>query len=286
MKITFDNQVMSSMLVWLDYVLIRRGEAYANHSGYFYPTDSRYNGYFAYSAPFKPFVYDTSVSGPTVPTGLYLNNIFISTGTSGFAALDYRNGRAYFTSKLPQNSTLSGNYAVKEYSVELTDKAETELLFETKMSLRPKITQTPTGLQSDQLTYPVIFLRKKSSYNEPHALGGQDDTKINVTAIVFSDSQFSLDGVLGMMRDTNETYIPLLNPPELPLNALGDYKNGVLNYTGLTNNRVGVGSGIRVEQAQEVQFDRAGQFEMKQINPDVYFGMVDFTLSFLRYPRQ
>lgn len=286
MRITYDNLAISSMVVWLDHLLVKKGDAYINHSSSFYPVRSQHDGLYAYSAPYKPFVYDTSISGPNVPTGLYLNNTFITTGTSGFTALDYRNGCAYFSSPLPANATLSGSYAIKEYSVELTQKGEAELLFETKMNVRPEVSQSIEGVQPDEITYPVIFLRKKSSHNEEFAFGGQDNTILNVTAIVFSDSQYSLDAVLGMMRDTRYTYIPLLGASEQPLNALGDFKNGVLNYTGLTNNRVGLGSGICIENAQEIQVDRVGSFEVKKMNPDVYFGMVDFRLSFLRYPRQ
>lgn len=286
MKITYDNLVMSSMVLWLDHLLVKKGEAYKNHSGNFYPADSIQNGYYAYSAPFKPFVYDVSEAGPTIPTGLYLNGTFIGTGSNGFAALDYNNGRAYFTSPLSAGSVLSGNYAVREYSVELTDKSETELLFETKLDIRPKVNQPLTGISSNQLTYPVIFLRKKSSLNEELAFGGQDNTVINVTAVVFTDSQFNLDATLGLMRDTRYTYIPLLTADEMPFNALGDFRNGTFNYTGVTQNRAGGGSGVCIERAQEIQFDRAGQFEVKKINPDVYFGMCDFTLTMPRYPRQ
>ena len=277
---------MSSMLLWMDYMLIKKGEAYTNHGSVFYPADSSYNGYYAYSAPFKPFVYDVSVSGPTVPTGLVLNNVNITTGTSGFVALDYRNGRAYFTTPLPSNSVLSGNYAIKEYAVELTSKSEVELLFETKLELRPKIGLPVTGLQGNQDTYPIIYLRKSYSQNKELAFGGHDDTQINVTAFVFTDSQFNLDATLGLLRDTKNTYIPMLSAAEMPFNSLGDYKNGQFNFTGITNNRPALGSGICIRDAREIQMERFSLAQSQKLNPGVYFGMVDFSLSSYRYPRQ
>lgn len=286
MKLYFDNLAMSSVVLWLDNVLVRKGEAYINYSGQFYQTNSSYNGYYAYSAAHKPFVYDVSVAGPTVPSGVYLNNTFITTGTSGFAALDYRNGCAYFTSPLPANSTLSGQYAIKDFVVDLTEKSETEILFETKFDLRPKIYQAPTGIPSNKNTYPIILLRKKSSRNQERAFGGEDTTVLNVTAVVMADSQFALDGVLGLMRDTRYTYVPVLSATEQPFNALGDFRSGRFNYSTVSANKVSIGSGLCVEDAKEVQFDRFGQLEAKKLNPDVYFGMIDFTLTIDRYPRQ
>ena len=75
----------------------------------------------------------------------------------------------------------------------MTNKAEQELLFETKFKIRPKTTQVETGLHPNQSTYPAIYVKNMGGENRPWAFGGMDNTVINTRCIVLSDSAFKLD---------------------------------------------------------------------------------------------
>ena len=74
MKPQFDNQVMSSMLLWFDNKLLTKGEAHQNTTGQFYSVSDEYYGYNTYASTYSQIVSDVSVSGVTIPTGLYAGN--------------------------------------------------------------------------------------------------------------------------------------------------------------------------------------------------------------------
>ena len=70
---------MSSFLLYVDNKVLKKGSAYTNHSGYFYPVTNSFRDYDVVASPFKQFVYDTSVTGATVMSGIYYDT---STPTS------------------------------------------------------------------------------------------------------------------------------------------------------------------------------------------------------------
>ena len=162
-----------------------------------------YNGYYTYAAPFKQLVSDNSISNATVISGLYVGSDFVTPGTNDLSGINYDEGQAYFSS-VP-TGTVSGNYAIKEYSVHLTDQSESELLFETKFHLKPRITEAKAGLETDTATYPSVHLKLTKSENMPFAFGGQEETHSEIRAIVFSDSQFSLDAICSILGIQNMT---------------------------------------------------------------------------------
>lgn len=288
MKPQFDNKVMSSFLLWFDHTLLNDGEAYVNHSGKFYEADSLYNGFYTYSAPFKQFVSDFSITGAKIPTGIYLDGVFITPGQSNLTGINYDQGQVYFTSEITNAANrLSGVYAIKDYTVYLTNEAEERLLFETKFNLRPKTTQVETGLEPNQITYPAIFLRNNGSTNEPFALGGYDNTIINVRAIVLADSQYMLDAVCSIFRDKTRTLVTLLEDYEMPYNALGGYKNAVkYNYTGIITGKPSENQYISVQEVTVSKFNRDVNFKINNLNPGVFNGVIDFEISKPRYARR
>jgi hypothetical protein len=158
MKVQLDNILMSSMLMWMDHVILKKGEAYKNFSSQFYPVSNIYNGFYTYGLPFKQVVCDSSISGANILSGVYVNNNFKTIGQNNLTGISPQNGQVYFTSGQGTNN-ISGNYAVKDFNLYLTNQPEEEILFESQYQARPKTTQTPTGLAIEAITYPCIFLK-------------------------------------------------------------------------------------------------------------------------------
>ena len=123
MKVNYQNSLTSSFLLYLDNTVLKRGEAYTNVSGSFYPVSGVYSNYFTYAAPYKQIVSDASISGVNQMTGVYLNGNFIVPGQSGLVAINHYDGQLIFSSN-KSGQALSGNYAIKDYNVYLTDKSE------------------------------------------------------------------------------------------------------------------------------------------------------------------
>ena len=282
MKPQFENVLMSSMVLWFDHTLIKKGEAFSNYNSEFYPITNIYNGYYSYGAPFKNLIRDESITGANIISGVYLNNNFITTGKSGLVAINADQGQLYFSSEL-NNPTISGNYAVKDYGIYLTNENEEKILFETKFNLNPKTTENPTGLPINAQTYPAIYLKNNGGNNTPLAFGGLDSTNINVRAIVISDSIFSMDAVTSIFKDVTRTYIPIIQPNEMPFNSLNGLKSRY-NYDLLTTGRAGSVNSVYIKNVY-VSKNVANRTQYQDLNPDAISAFIDFELEVYRYPR-
>lgn len=214
-------------MLLLDNEIQKRGQAYTNYSGLFYPIPSDINGLYTYSAPYKQLCNDTSISGANVMSGVYLNGHFVTVGQSGLVGINHYQGALYFNQNLPKNTVISGNYAVKDFSIELTDQPESKLLFETKYwSFANNITPL-SGLTLDIRTSPAIFLRTKYGENVPFALGGMDDRTKKIRAVVIADNEYQRSAVCGIMQ--NMAYTPFYLANSIPMDQLG-------NMTGINYN--------------------------------------------------
>jgi len=285
----FDNVLMTSMLFWLDNKVLTKGQAYTNFQSVFYPVQNMYYGYYTYGAPYKQMVIDCSISGANIISGVYVNGVFTIPGQNGLTGIDSSNGQLYFSSPIPNPTiSLSGNYAVKDYSIYLTSKTEENLLFETAYQINPKTYQSPTGLPLNAETYPVIYLKYQGGKNKPLAFGGFDQTVGNVRAIILSDSVFSLDAVTSIMRDTSRQLIPLIYPDEMPFNSLNSVNStdNCFNYIKTTASKANTDDYLYINEVNVTKTDTRILNATNSLNRNVYSAFVDFEVIKNRYPRQ
>jgi hypothetical protein len=285
----FDNILMTSMLFWLDNKVLTKGQAYTNFQSVFYPVQNMYYGYYTYGAPYKQMVIDCSISGANIISGVYVSGQFTIPGQKGLTGIDSSNGQLYFSSPITNPTTsLSGNYAVKDYSIYLTSKTEENLLFETAYQINPKTYQNPTGLPLNAETYPVIYLKYQGGKNKPLAFGGYDQTVGNVRAIILSDSVFSLDAVTSIMRDTSRQLIPLIYPDEMPFNSLNSVNspNNCFNYIKSTASKANTDDYVYINEVNVTKTDTRLLNATNSLNRNVYSAFVDFEVIKNRYPRQ
>jgi hypothetical protein len=280
MKAQYENIVVSSLMLYIDHKLCRRGEAFTNYSSFFHETSQNYNNFFNYSAPFKQLVVDESLSGAEAIKGVYLNSggwHFLTPGVSGLHSINHSQGIVHFTTHITGQQRISGDYAIKDFNIYLTNLSEQEILFETKYHTRPKVHETLTGLAPDTQTYPAIFVKSHGSRNEPWSFGGHDKTIIDARLIVLADSAFLLDASCSILRDCVKEIVPTISE-NLPFNAFGAYTGQSYNYTGLAT-----GTGVFIESASVSKNVGAGY---NDLNPDIHAAFVDFELIETRKPRQ
>ncbi len=227
----FDNKLMSSFLLLLDHRIQDKGSAFTNYSSQLFPVTSYVNGKYAYASPFKQLCNDTSISGANVMSGVYLNGHYVSIGQSGLSAINHYQGAVYFNNVLPSNTIVSGNYAIKDFSIELTDQPEYKLLFQTKYLASNKYNQTLSGLDLDTKTSPIIFLRTKSDDNVPFALGGIENKTKVVRAIVIADTEYQRTAVCNILKDM--TFSPFFLTNTLPFDAMGNMTGINYNFNSL-----------------------------------------------------
>jgi len=286
MKAQLDNVVMSSMLFWFDNKLLTKGEAFTNYSGYFYPLNNLYYGYYTYGAPFKQLVIDESISGANIISGVYVSGSFTMPGQGTLSGINASQGQLYFSSSIQNPSTsISGNYAVKDFNILLTSETEEDLLFETQFQINPKTYQNPTGLPTNAETYPAVYLKNQGSINQPLAFGGLDQTVYRIRAIVLSDDIFKLDAVASIFRDTSRTLMPLIYQDEMPFNSLGSCTGMCFNYVELTQNKVVDSDYLFIDEVNISKVDSRLSNSYNKLNPNLFTAFIDFELSSNRYPR-
>lgn len=285
LTIQHQNLAMSSFVLWLQNLLLQKG-GYINVGSKFFPATQVFSNYSAYSAPYKSINFDSSYSGPNIMTGVYVNNSFLVLNQSGFAGIDYSRAMAYFTGlNIPTINTISGNYSIPEYNV-LFPAPDISLIFEGKMALsnrnKTPLTIANTGLKSNEIPYPCIFIRSESFNNVPWAFGGEDLTTTNIGCYIFADNLYSFDALRSILADQKYEYIALLNTGELPTNNINSLKNNSFNYTGIASlpGRIGSGNALFINDVITTDFSRRGLFsEVASLPLDVYFGVVEFEIN-------
>lgn len=267
--------IVSSFALWMDHMLLQKGQAYTNYSGLFYKQNSsKINQASAntFAAPFREFVYDTSISGAIVPSGIYINNIFTATGTSG-VKIDYPNGRVW-TAPLG-NPTISGSYSVKDYNIYCTNQSEEYLLFENKYQFKPKTTQTVSGLAENVIVAPCIFITNPVGNNTPEQLGGETWKKeLNLRAIVFAETDMDLLNVASFFQDYVYSCFPMIS--DTPLNYYGDFKSGQrFNYVTSAANKP-------LANIENIYFTRFTPHAENSVNIDAKVGFLEFEVYYSR----
>ncbi len=231
MRIQWNQRLISSFLGYLDHVIQNEGEAFINTTGYFYPVSSPYQGLYAYSAPFRQMCSDVSIPSCSVLTGCYLNNTFVTVGTSGLSRINYPKGTLYFTGQLPFKP--SGSYSYKECNIELTSDFEYDLLFNTQYVQNSHFNQNLSGLADKVKTTPAIFVKVKASENKPFAFQRIDDNVINLRLVVIADSEFQKQGLVNVIQNLNMREF-LITTGNSALSYDGSYTGAKYNYTGQT----------------------------------------------------
>ena len=234
MKTHFNNLISSSLLLYLDNRILTNAQSFTNYSSLFYSGRNRFGSYYTYSLPYSQVVYDSSVPSCNVLTGVYLNNSLLTKGQSGYVDFNYDRGEAYFNQAIT-GTNLSGNYAIKDFSIRLTSESEVSVLLENKFSLRPKTSQTVTGLDG-QYTYPAIFIKNKSDMLDPLQFGaGAECNKNNFSIYIFADSLYKLDNIVGTITDLTRTHFGLFSDNEFPFSSLGGLRTGTYDYVSESN---------------------------------------------------
>lgn len=287
MKLQFQNTVMSSFLLWFEHRFLEKGEGFTNLTGRFYPTNNLYNGLYTYSSPYKQFVYDSSVSGATVMSGVYLGNTFITVGQSGLSGINFEEGQLYFSSRPPANTIISGSFAIKDFNVEFTSVPDEKLLFETKYYHKNEIASTPSGLSTNEITFPVIYLKLNGGKNMPFAFGGLDETNLGIRSLIVADSQYTQDAANSICEDMTKLEVPLLTLADMPFDSLNCLKVGGFNYTGVAATKTVGLETIFLSDSHVAQLDTNIRImtEYKSVNRDLFVSFCDFDLKKVRNPR-
>jgi hypothetical protein len=285
----FQHKLSSSFLLWFDNYLLTKGQAYTNTTGrfYYYQDERIPDTYKVFGSPYKQWVSDYSITGATIPSGVFINGSFSgrATGSNNSTSsriLDFDNGRALI-SGAATGAVVTGAFATKDFSVYYSNETEEDLLIENKFIAQSKIgtNLSPTYVQPYDQVVPAIYICNSSFENKPFAFGGMDQTTTNLNAVVIAENPYQLDGVLSIFADSKNESIVDVPFDSYPFTEYGDLKSGYYNYQNLktqyqNNNKYFV---------ERVKTSKMNDKPRKSLVNDLYVGFIDFDVSIMRYPR-
>lgn len=279
-SIQYDTLLKSSFLMWFEHNLLTGLQAFENHSSDLYDIKDQYSNHFTFAAPYKGIISDDSVPNATVMSGVYIGGTFSAKGANNLVDIDFDESQVIFSAE--PGAVISGDYAVKDYNVKLTDRSQENVIFESRFELKPSTTNNiaNTGLQPNTETFPVIYLMVQSSKNEEAAFGGQELTMTRIRAISFSDSLFAADSIDSMFRDKVRVCFPIFDEAEMPFNAWGGLITSY-NYTGMSATK-GAGDMAFIDN---VRVSRIDSSNISSENTDIFVSVIDFDVEKYRFPR-
>ena len=278
MKEQFQHKITNSFILWFDNFLLTKGEAFSNKTGtLFNYTDNRLDSRFTpYGSAYKQWVTDSSVTGATIPSGVFIDGNF--SGRDDGVVLDFDNGRALISGDVT-TSTVTGEFAVKDFNIYLTNDTEDDIIVENKYvvnSRLPSITETNITPYDDVV--PAIFISTTRGENAPYALGGLQNSKINVNAVVLAEDTYGLDGVLSIFMDSVDECFAELPMKEYPVTELGDLKDNTYNYTGTA---AGFDGNLKF-YVDRVTTSKLTDRERNILANELYVGFIDFDINMAR----
>lgn len=275
------HNLSASFALWMDHTLLKRGFAYTNTTGVFYNySDERLpSDYSAFGSSHKQWVTDTSVTGATIPSGAYVNGTF--SGRAANLILDFENGRI-ITSGIATGAAITGSYSVKDFNIYSTNEDEESLI--TEKIAETNLQKIGTSIVTTYLPpydqkVPALFINTQTQENFPFALGGMDESRVRIKVIVFADSPYQLDGVLGLFADTSDEIFKEIPFTSYPYTEQGDLKDGAYNYENLA------AASDSYYSIDEVKSSKVTDSLKRSLQTELYIGFIDVLTSKPRYPR-
>jgi hypothetical protein len=285
MKPTFTHNVINSFFLWFDNFLMTKGDAYKTYTTKLYNyQDPRLGGdKVVYGSPYKQWIYDKNITGATIPSGFTINNQFVSTGTSGMK-IDFDNGRIIFNSGVSTGLNITGTYSVKEVNSYITDQPEDNLIIENKFVTNSRFTVSENYIPPYNPVTPCIFASIETAHNTAFAFGGEDETKCIIKVVAFCENLYQLDGVLSVFGDSYNEIFSIIPMTGHPLGEFNEIKTGAYptgyNYKNLSN-----AYNSQTLFISHVETSKIRDSVIKELNPILHIGFLDFEIKTYRYPR-
>lgn len=286
MKVGFDHELLSSFYLWFDDRLNYFAEAVmpsVTHTFQHVDSPDLPSNYIAYYSPYRQFVWSSdknSVNDFVTIDGTQVtdkNNIYI----------DYNNGRVLLNNSAYSSTTLNitGDFAYKSVNVYITDETEENVILNSDFLISPvnqTFLQQNGGFTDKIYTVPAVFLTLANSSNEPFAFGGMDNTISNIRGVVVADSNYTLDGVLSLFRDSARACFSMIEFNDFPFGEFNHIKSHPYKYETLS---AGSSKKFFIEDVKCSKItDRAR--ERISSSQDYKIGFIDFNVSMPRTPRE
>lgn len=283
MKELFGHKALNSFALWFDHYLLEKGEAYSNQTSelYYYSDDKVASPYVVFGSPWKQWVNDSAITGATIPTGMDIASS--ASGRNDGVIFDFQEGRILVSGGVTGES-VSGSYSVKDVNVYISNDTEEDIVLESKYNANPPVWSPAIGpAPAYDTTIPAAFISMDQISNAPFAFGGMQESTVLGKAVIVSNDQYILDGVLSVFADSQDEGFPVISITGHPINEYGDLKTGYYNYDDLSNNYANSSLSLFVDS---VNCSKMTDKARETLKTDYYVGFIDFQLKRHRYRHQ
>lgn len=281
MKALYQHVLLNSFYLWFDNFLTKKGSAYKNYrTDLYHYTDERVQNKVVFGSPYKQWVYDKNITDAVVNPVISGDSGAIAEGTSGLT-FDFDNGRILFDSDFNTGNNISGNFTVKDFNVYIANQTEETMITEGKYKTNSRYGRTLTYVPPYDQATPAAFLSLGATTNEPFAFGGIDNTITDITAVIFAENIYQLDGALSVMADAAESVFGNIPFTGSPLTEYGDVKSEYSTGYDYAN----VASDGDYYMINKVNVSKVSDSSNKTIPVDLFVGFVDFEVYKYRTPR-
>lgn len=224
-----DHKIISSFKEFLSYKVLNDLQAYSNKTVNLYNyTDNRLKHNSVYGSPYAQWVYDSSVSGAQVPSGISSGLSTINrTGSQGLR-IDYKHGRVVMNSGNSSMTSGTANVSVNDINFYITSQPEEKLVFENTYEFLPDLQAASNYIKPETIIAPCIFIKYDDTTANELALGGTNYSKWTIKVISICSSYEQIVGIGHVIRNLYGLVFPILD--ETPLNEVNDVKNPPWNY--------------------------------------------------------
>jgi hypothetical protein len=289
MKPQFQHQITTSFALWLDYYLLKKGEAFKNYTTNLtqLADDRLMDDLKGFSSPYKQWVFDIGIPGVTVPTKITVDGSDrLKTPTEGSFEdfpffFDFNNGRVLMPSTATA-TTVSASYSVKDFNIYVTNETEENLIIESQFNTNSRFQETEAPIPPYDQVLPAIFINNSRNINDPFSLGGEDKTLTDIRCVVMAENMYQLDGVLSIFNDSNKECFAALAFEDHPLNELGEATD--FNYKALSDARL-ASNPSALHHIDRTDVSKLSDRVTIKIDPNTFVGFIDFEILSYRYPR-
>ena len=295
-----DHFIKLSFQLWLDHYILKYGQAYTTGNYKLYCTEDERlpAGYLSYSSPFKQWVWDSSISGAVVNSYIYSGSEKIYSDDDN-VILDYDNGRAIIKTD-NQNLDLTADFSYKDFNIYPTNQTEEDLVVQNKFQENSRYYIQESGIKPYDCVTPAIFINFEEREGVPFALGGMDDVKYYIKAIIVAENDYQLDGINGLLGNCAQRIFPLItgiNREDIWNDSINSYSGASYPF-GSNWNIVSGGYNYNFRVLKELN-DRKLDYCLinkskcskvsaklrENLDLSTYVGFVDFEISNIYFPR-
>ena len=207
--------------------------------------------------------------------------------------IDFDQGRVLFnpdggSPTATTNIQVSGHFRKKTVNVYLSADDEVTLLNKSFTLARDgnvwKTNQENTKADPGDFFYtiPAVFISYNGSTNQPFALGGEDNTRIDIRVVCVTENNYDLDALLSTFRDVDKSCFTVMPYDSFPYGDFYTLKTPPYIYSDLVGS-YGTNKKMFIQRVIVSKlYDRSSN---KDAARGLKIGFADFQLETARFPR-